>query len=144
VDRRFEQSAVVGIHRPFLGTSPQNQLTAGKVKQAYERMLQDMRAYLREMNVSERLADDMLAVEPQRIKVLTSAELADYGLARVDPTEQQRRAVENEARDVEEANRLGLDRMEYTRRKILAESLCPDTEPVFWECRRRVLWSGAK
>jgi hypothetical protein len=106
-------------------------------------MLEDMRAYLREMNVSERLADDMLAIEPQRIRVLTSAELTDYGLERVDPAEQQRRAVENEARDVEEANRLGLDRMEYTRRKTLAESLC-QTEPVFFECERRVLRAGTK
>jgi hypothetical protein len=70
-------------------------------------MLQDMRAYLREVHVSVRLADDMLAIEPQRIRILTRAELTEYGLAKVDPAEQQRRAIESEARDVAEANQLG-------------------------------------
>jgi ATP-dependent protease ClpP protease subunit len=144
--------AAVGIHRPFLVSSPQNPLKTEQVKQAYEYMLQDMRAYLREMNVSDRLADDMLAVEPQSVRFLTQAELKEYGLGRVDPAEQQRRAIENEARDVGEANQLGLDRMEYTRRKALAESICertPAGEAVtdyteFWNCKRRVLKTGQR
>jgi ATP-dependent protease ClpP protease subunit len=152
VDRQIGKTAAVGIHRPFLITSPQNPLTTEQVKQAYEHMLQDMRAYLREMNVSERLADDMLAVEPQRVRFLTQAELTEYGLGRVDPAEQQRRAIENEARDVEEANQLGLDRMEYTRRKALAESICERTPAggavtdytEFWNCKQRVLKTGQR
>ena len=152
VDRQIGDSAVVGIHRPFLGTSPHNPLKTEQVKQAYEHMLQDMRAYLREMNVPERLADDMLAIEPHRVRVLTQAALTEYGLANVDPAEQQRRAVENEARDIEEANRLGLDRMEYTRRKAFAESICertPAGQPVtdyseFWNCKQRVLKTGKR
>jgi ATP-dependent protease ClpP protease subunit len=152
VDRQIGKTAAVGIHRPFLVSSPQNPLKTEQVKQAYEYMLQDMRAYLREMNVSDRLADDMLAVEPQSVRFLTQAELKEYGLGRVDPAEQQRRAIENEARDVGEANQLGLDRMEYTRRKALAESICertPAGEAVtdyteFWNCKRRVLKTGQR
>jgi hypothetical protein len=34
-------------------------------------------------------------------------------LVGVDPAERQRRAIQKEAADVEEANRLGLDRREY-------------------------------
>jgi hypothetical protein len=41
-------------------------------------MLQDMRAYLREMDVSQRLADDMLVVESQRVRILTRAELKGF------------------------------------------------------------------
>jgi hypothetical protein len=113
-------------------------------------MLQDIRAYLREMDVSAQLADDMLATEPERIHVLTQAELKEYGLARVDPAEQQRRAILNEARDVQEANQLGLDRREYTRRKSLGISSCIFnsatgqymTDGEMLDCRRRVLTTG--
>jgi len=105
-------------------STPENPLDAGQVKQAYLRTLQEMRGYLREMNVSPRLADDMLATEPEHNHILTLAELKAYRLVGVDPAEQQRRAIEKEAADVKEANQLGLDRQEYTRRKMLGENLC--------------------
>jgi C4-dicarboxylate-specific signal transduction histidine kinase len=82
-------------------------VTPEQVKYAYWTMLQNMRAYLREMNVSERLADDMLATEPEKVRILTQAELTRYGLANVEPAEQQRRAIDDEVRDVREANQLG-------------------------------------
>jgi len=152
VDRQIGKSDVVGIHRPYFGITPQRLVTADQVKGAYRAMLQDIRAYLREMNVSERLADDMLAIEPERVRVLTPAELKGYGLAGLDPVEQQRRAIENEARDVREANQLGLDRREYTRRKALGESICAYTaagEPVtdyseFWKCKRTDMGAVAR
>jgi hypothetical protein len=72
-------SGAIGIHRPYLRTTPQQPLTANQVKDAYRTMLQDIRLYLREMNVSERLADDMLATEPERVHILTKAELKSYG-----------------------------------------------------------------
>jgi len=113
-------------------------------------MLQDIRAYLREMDVSERLADDMLAIEPERVHILTQVELSAYGLARVDSAEQQRRAIANEARDVQEANQLGLDRREYTRRKSLGINSCIFnsatgkymTDGEMLDCRRRILTTG--
>jgi ATP-dependent protease ClpP protease subunit len=149
VDRQIGSTGVVGIHRPYLGTTPQQRLTTDQVRDAYTRMLQDIRAYLREMNVSERLADDMLAIEPERVHILTQAELEMYGLARVDSAEQQRRAIENEARDVQEANQLGLDRREYTRRKALGIECIYNTrtgefmtQREVFDCRRRFLTTG--
>jgi ATP-dependent protease ClpP protease subunit len=152
VDRIISPSGKVGIHRPYIMTTPQRQLTGDQVKRVYGLMLGDIRAYLREMNVSERLADVMLATEPERVHMLTQSELSGYGLAGVDSAEQQRRAIENEAMDVEEANKLGLDRMEYTRRKSLGESLCvytpagrAVTEYVeFWNCKQKVLKTGQR
>jgi ATP-dependent protease ClpP protease subunit len=133
----------VGIHRPYLITSPQQSFTADNVKQSYSRMLQDLRAYLREMNVSERLADNMLAVEPEKVRYLTSAELQGYGLAGIDPAEQQTQAIENEMRDVEEASKLGLGRLEYTRRKALGNSLCTQmTVRQETDCKQQVLKVG--
>jgi hypothetical protein len=55
-------------------------------------MLQGMRDYLREMNVSQRLADDMLVIEPENNHILTEAELKAYRLVGIDPAVRQRRA----------------------------------------------------
>jgi hypothetical protein len=144
IQREIGDSAVVGIHRPYLGTTPQRSVTTDQVKNAYRAVLQDMRAYLREMNVTERLADDMLATEPESAHILTQAELKAYGLSGVDPAEQQGRAIDKEARDVQEASQLGLDRREYTRRKALGESLCPVTDAEWWKCRQRVMRTGQR
>ena len=150
VDRQIGRSAVVGIHRPYLATTPQQTPTPDQVRKNYAAMLQDIRSYLREMNVSEQLASDMLATPPERVRILTQAELKGYGLAGIDPSEQQRRAIENEAWEVYEANQLGLDRREYTRRKSLGINLCifnsatgkymTDGETL--DCKRRVLTTG--
>lgn len=152
VDRQIGKSSIVGIHRPYLATTAQQNATPDQVKRDYGAMLQDIRSYLREMNVSEQLANDMLATPPERIHILTEAQLSAYGLANVDPAEQQRRAIENEVREVQEAQRLGLDRQEYTRRKALGESQCVYTssgEPVsdyseFWNCKQRILTTGRR
>src|SRR6266404_5372364 len=43
-------------------------------------MLKEIRAYFREMDVSTRLADDMLATEPKSVHILTHEEINKYGL----------------------------------------------------------------
>jgi ATP-dependent protease ClpP protease subunit len=138
----------VGIHRPYLGTTPQRMMTADQVKEAYKTMLASVRAYLREMNVSESLANDMLAVEPEKVHMLPDAELKDYGLLGIDAGEQQRRAIEQEVRDVSAANQRGLEHREYTRRKALIISVCgPAVLDVEWRarteaCAKRVMETG--
>ena len=125
-------------------------MTAKQVTESYRNMLANIHLYLHEMNVSERLADDMLATEPEKVHILTEAELKSYGLAGVDPEEQQRIAITNEARDVHEANELGLDRREYTRRKALGIETCVYnsrtgarmTDGEMLDCRRRILTIG--
>jgi ATP-dependent protease ClpP protease subunit len=146
VDRQIGKSDQVGIHRPYLLSTPDSPVEADQVKQTYSRMLQDMRSYLREMNVSPRLADDMLATEPENNHILTEAELKTYRLTGVDPAERQRRAIQKEAADVQEANELGLDRREYTRRKSLGGILCDNLSTgdysAFIECKRSILKHG--
>jgi ATP-dependent protease ClpP protease subunit/predicted ester cyclase len=125
VERRVGDSDQVGIHRPFFGTTPETPLKTDQIKEAYLRMLQEIRSYLRETNVPQRLADDMLAIEPENNRILTRPELKSYGLTGVDPVEQQARAIAREAMNIQEANRMGLDRLEYTRRKALVSKACP-------------------
>ena len=131
----------IGIHRPFfdppIGSQP---LTPDKVRDNYQRMLQEIRSYLREMNVSERLADDMLAIEPANVRYLSRNQLESYGLRTVDP-------VEQETIDLQEAQALGLDRREFMRRKALSLAKCSEnpsleTWDAFLACNERVMKSG--
>ena len=142
IDRLVSSGTRVGIHRPYsMRIDPS--WSADQVKDAYRATLQQIRSYLREMNVSERLADDMLAIEPEKVRFLTKTELTGYGLLGVDRAEQETRAIENEIHDVQEANRLGLDRREYTRRKAFGDAQCP---ALPWQenaaCKLRILKTG--
>jgi hypothetical protein len=81
-------------------------------------MLQDIRSYFREMNVSEQLADAMLRIEPDKVRLLDHDELDSYGLTDSDP-------IDQETQDLADAQSLGVSRQEYLRRKSLTERECP-------------------
>jgi hypothetical protein len=94
-DRHVSRSAKIAIHRPYFQT-PSETFSAGQAEEAYAQLIKDIRAYLREMNVSEQLVDDMLAVEPEQGRILTQAELKVYGLSGTDPSERERQAAASE------------------------------------------------
>jgi hypothetical protein len=96
-------------------------------------MLGKIRTYLREMNVVDSLADTMLRINPEKMHVLSAVELSQYGLTDVDP-------VSMETFDLEQAQKYGLDRQEYMRRKSLAEQQCAG--PVSSACYQSVLKAG--
>jgi hypothetical protein len=151
-ERMVGAAGAVGIHRPYLGSTPDRPLTDDQVKLVYRTVLQEIRSYLRDMNIPERLADDMLTIEPENVRVLSQPELKSYGLTGVDPAEQQRRAVEREVRDWREAKLLGLDRNEYIRRKALGNRLCDKTpsgqlatdDREILKCRQQILTTGRR
>jgi hypothetical protein len=133
-------SGKVGIHRPFFDVAVGTRaITPDEVRSNYQKMLQNIRAYLREMNVSERLADDMLAIEPAKVRYLSENEQLAYGLGRIDP-------IEQETVDIEEAQRLGVDRREYMRRKSRVGSECfgSSRSPVesIVDCYNRIMNLG--
>jgi hypothetical protein len=108
----------VGIHRPYFDLSNKlRPLQPNEVRLGYADLLQTIRTYLREMNVSERLADDMLAIDPVNVRYLQYDELEQYGLKWHDP-------VEQETLDLQEAQSLGLDRREYIRRQAIEQMKC--------------------
>jgi hypothetical protein len=106
----------IGIHRPYLEV-PQQQVTPESVRDLYQKLLQDIRSYFREMNVSEQLADAMLRINPENMRVLNDAQLNAYGLTFDDP-------IAQETRDLETAQIHNLSRQEFMRRKALAEYRC--------------------
>ena len=97
-------------------------------------MLRDMRSYLREMNVSEQLADEMLKTRSSDIRYLSPDEQDQFGLDTFDP-------VEREVRDVEHAQKLGLDRREYNRRDSLVLKVCP-LDSGYANCYEEVYKTG--
>jgi ATP-dependent protease ClpP protease subunit len=129
--------AKIGIHRPYLGSVPSERVSPEKVSEVFQRMLQEMRAYFREMNVSEQLADAMLRIEPHNMRLLSETELDAFGLTETDP-------IEQETDDLEWAQIYGVDRTEYMRRKSLIERVCPHWVQVDANkaCRERILETG--
>ncbi len=111
----------VGIHRPYFEV-PAQQVTSETVKGSYGAMLQDIRSYFREMNVAEGLADAMLRIPPEDVHYLADWEAKAYGLTMMDP-------VFEETLDLKRAQKFGLDRREYLRRKALADKSCQAPGP---------------
>lgn len=68
-------SGHVGLHRPPFSSGDSAQAQAAHRHERYSPT-----AYLREMNIPTRLADEMQRIAPQRMKLLSAQELARYGL----------------------------------------------------------------
>ena len=96
--RKGEPLMAQRIHRPYFATPRRAQtVTPDAIKENYESMLHDMRDYLREMNLPDLLADEMLRIEPDRVRKLARAELNAYGLGEGEPTEDtQKKTVARE------------------------------------------------
>jgi hypothetical protein len=111
----------IGIHRPYFRI-PSTDFTAADVQRWFSDLSTQIHAFLREVNVSERLADDLMAVPPEQMRYLSADELVAYGLEIVDP-------VAKETTDLRGARKLGLDRATYMQRKIESESFCRVVDP---------------
>jgi hypothetical protein len=100
-------------------------VTAESIERSYGGALAASRAYLRDMGAVERLADDMLRVEPDRIRILNRTELEAYGIGeRNADGDAQKRAIELETLNGRSAQAYGLNRAEYIRRQAMAEKTC--------------------
>jgi ATP-dependent protease ClpP protease subunit len=129
----YKELARVGIHQPYLEV-PSQQVDADTVRKSYTSMLTNIRAYLREMNVSEQLADEMMKISPSSVRYLNSDEQEKFGLSAIDP-------IERETSTLEQAQKLGLDRTEYNRREALSIKLCP-LDQSFGGCHDSIMKTG--
>jgi ATP-dependent protease ClpP protease subunit len=123
----------LGIHRPFLNGVTSGSLTNEEIKLAATKTQERLRSYFREMNVSERLADDMMMIPSSQMKWLTPKEITAYGLGGDDP-------VLTETLALREAQRYGLSRVEYERRLKQGRERCsPSTTPDVSDCRENIM-----
>lgn len=130
--------AKVGIHRPYTTGEP---TSYEEHRKKFSELERQVKQFLQEGSVSERLWDDMVKIPPENIKFLTHADLASYGLIGTDP-------AYADFEDSKAAARYGISKQEYLRRKSTIGENCksndfPLTRETFKalaQCREDVLY----
>lgn len=122
----------IGIHRPYL---PNPSSDSGTLQRWFEKLSQDAKGYLREMNVREALFDDMVSIPPQNIHIFNSTvEMDRYGLLEWDPVAEERLAAA-------QMRRFGITTKSVLyERKQKFERECQGNADV--ECYERVMRGG--
>jgi len=110
----------VGIHRPYTENLASN---FEKHQADFRELGRQIRNFLREGGVSDRLWDDMIQIPPEEMKLLTTDELRAYGLLGDDP-------AYADFEDAEKAKHLGISKQEYLKRKHQMMILCDDNRNV--------------
>jgi len=106
---------LVGIHRPFgTATGPMSREEAAR---RYRNWTAQINAYFDEMNIPRRLAEVMLSVPPEHMRMLSFEEAMEFGLAGKDPVAQERDDSIN-------AEYFGLSKREYLTRRQRALETC--------------------
>ena len=72
-EREIAADARIGLHRPSLGDQRRDTLVPS--------MSEQLAQFAEEMGVSRKIVDDMLAIPTSRVRFVTVAELASYGLS---------------------------------------------------------------
>jgi hypothetical protein len=125
----------VGIHRPY--STGYSQSLADS-EQRYRTLNAAVAQYLGAMNITPRLIDAMNAVPSDEIRWLTKDEMNAMGLGVPDPIWQDRS-------DTLWAERYGLTKQEYYRRKQMAESRCElfvTVNAAHQRCQEDVMTTG--
>lgn len=105
----------LGIHRPY--STDTGYKTLQDADRQYKQMDAAVRAYFKEMNVSESLADDMLHIRSQDVKFLERQDADQYALNDDDPAYADTEASMG-------AETYGVSKAEYFRRTKRAEREC--------------------
>lgn len=91
----------VGIHRPYFISKG-----SGLISKAIKATKAEIEAYLEEMNIPSRLAEDMFSIDPANMRILSASALRDYRLNSKDFV-----AQENDT--IEMIDQLGMSRTAY-------------------------------
>lgn len=105
----------IGIHRPYSVRTDQRRYDA--IQQDQRRLAKLAKDYLEDVNVSPSLYDAMVRIPPEKMRLLSRADLDLYGITDVD-------MVEQELEDASEARKYGLPKTEYLRRKAQVNVTC--------------------
>jgi len=113
--RIVHKHATIGIHRPYDPDDKEDSADEQRRKQAD--LGRRITAYLQAMTIPIRLYEDSIFIPPDRMKILTSSEIASYGLSANDPSV-------DEANEVKKAKHLGITRIELGKRTAAARRQC--------------------
>lgn len=104
----------VGVHRPYLSNVDEDT----DIQEVYRSMIKDLKSYFSSMNVPVSLADLMVSVLPEKMRVLNGDEVAFYFPAE-DP-------VADEIETAMEAKKRGITSSELRKRQAEAEVVCAE------------------
>ena len=106
----------VGIHKPYFSELKEN-ITTAEIKKLRDENIKSIKEYFNFMDVSESIVEDMLSIEPSKIKILSDDEMDKYRLSIPDSNYDEKVT----AKDAREYN---LTSGEYRRKKVIADSKC--------------------
>ncbi len=85
IERRVSGDARLGIHRPSLGAPGQAGPKQASEDEIVDAMSGPLLLYAQQMNVPRKIIDDSMSVPADRVRQLSAADLAGYGIHAVDP-----------------------------------------------------------
>ena len=98
IERHISGGARVGIHRPSLRALPEGGPRQGSEDEIVETMTGQLVVYAQQMNVPRRIIDAMMVIPPDRLKLLSAAELAAYGITARDAVALKERRARAQSR----------------------------------------------
>lgn len=106
----------IGIHRPYFSNLAPN-LSYQQIQAQRFATLKRLKEFAREMDFSEKLIDDMLAIEPVDMKLITSVDNPEYRIWGVDATRDEQIVAEAAAF-------YKISSAEYRARRMAVEKYC--------------------
>ena len=106
----------VGIHRTYF-SEIDDQLPRKEIQRQRQIIIKDIKAYLSEMDVSDSLAEDMLSIPPEKIKLLSQSELNRYRLIGIDASAEEKEIATR-------AREFNLSSAQYRQRHAIAIDKC--------------------
>jgi hypothetical protein len=110
------QSTGLGVHRFYFSHLSPHASTA-EISKFRNKMKDQIRRYLSEMNVSHSLLDLMESTPPEQMKMLRINELNQVGLTRLDPVHEEKQVAQ-------QAAYFGISSAEFRRRQAAARQHC--------------------
>ena len=129
----------VGIHRPYFESLNPN-ATTSEIKKMREENKKLIKEYFANMDVSDSIIDEMMSIEPSKIKILSEDELTKFRLSVMDADHEEKMIAE-------EAQRYNLTSSVYRQRNAITEKKCgysfkaiqENKFPEFFKCQNMVM-----
>lgn len=127
---------MIGIHRPYSTRTDERDYAT--VQAEYNRIAALAKSYLQGMNVSPALYDAMVAVPPDKLRILSHSELVEFGLNETDP-------VYQEIEDASEAKSYNLSMPLYLSRKAEVDDSCSHIRSLenpreYYNCKQAIMY----
>lgn len=128
-----------GVHRPYFENLNPNS-TNSEIKAMREEIKKIINKYFNEMDISESIIDEMLSIEPNKIKILSADELTKYRITVMDANHEEKMIAE-------EAQRYNITSGIYRQRKAITDKKCgyfhvaarEKRLPEFWKCEKMTM-----